>query len=98
MASVLAVDNEVFERRFLAHAASQLAGREDDALSALATAAYAFGASRARAETLVRVTPIDAETTAVELVTADAPYLVDSVRAELTRSRAHPAPPVGRDP
>ena len=85
MACVLSVDNEVFERRFLAHAASQLPGRDDDTLSALASAAFRFGVKRAGGETLLRVAQRDAHTTTVEVVTGDAPYLVDSVRAELVR-------------
>ena len=103
MAGVLAVDNEVFERRFLTHAGSQLPGRDDAALSALAGAAAVFGAVRTVDQTLLRVVPMDAETTAIDIVTRDAPYLVDSVRSELARlgrpaeRLLHPQMVVSRD-
>ncbi|MCW2495047.1 NAD-glutamate dehydrogenase [Jatrophihabitans sp.] len=90
MAFVLALDAAVFERRFLAHAASQLPGRDDAALAELAAAVLELGTVRTPDQVLVRIAPIDAETTAIDLITADAPYLVDSVRAELER-RGRPA-------
>src|SRR4051794_27769884 len=80
------VDLDVFERRFLAHANSQLAGRDEDSLADLARETLAFGLVRAPDETLLRIVDLDADATGVDIVTADAPYLVDSVRAELIRS------------
>jgi glutamate dehydrogenase len=82
---VLAPDAAIFERRFLAHAASQLPGRDDAELAALASEELAFGAVRAPDQILVRVIGLNADTTAIDIITADAPYLVDSVRAELVR-------------
>src|SRR4051794_39275570 len=79
------VDIDVFERRFLAHATSQLPGRDDAWLADLARRSLEFGAVRAPEETLLRVGDLDDDTTAVDIVTRDAPYLVDSLRAELER-------------
>ncbi len=82
-------DLDVFERRFLAHASSQLAGHGEEALAELARDALAFGAVRAADQTLLRVIDRDEHTTAIDVVTTDAPYLVDSIRAELVR-RGYP--------
>jgi glutamate dehydrogenase len=79
------VDIDVFERRFLTHAASQLPGRDDAWLAELARRSLEFGAIRAPEQTLLRVGDLDDDTTAVDVVTRDAPYLVDSLRAELER-------------
>ena len=53
--SALDVDTDVFERRFLAHASSQLAGRDDESLAALARDVLEFGAERPDDVTLIRV-------------------------------------------
>jgi glutamate dehydrogenase len=79
------VDLDVFDRRYLAHAASQLPGRDDEWLTALARRNLGFGAVRAPGQTLLEITDPDAETTVVDIVTGDVPYLVDSLRAELER-------------
>ncbi len=84
------VDIDVFVSRYLAHAASQLPGRDEEWLARLATGNLEFGAVRHGGQTLLRVTDLDAETTAVDIVTGDVPYLVDSLRAELER-RSCPA-------
>ena len=84
------VDQDAFSSRFLAHAASQLPGRDDQWLAALARGTLEFGVVRRPDETLLRVRDIDADTTAVDIVTRDVPYLVDSLRAELER-RSCPA-------
>ena len=76
---------DVFSHRYLAHASSQLPGRAASALTALARDSLAFGTTRRADETLIRILDVDASTTAVDIVTEDAPYLVDSVRAELDR-------------
>src|SRR4051812_46472642 len=81
---------DVFSHRYLAHAASQLPGRPGSALAALARDSLAFGETRHGDETLIRVVGLDAATTGIDIVTSDAPYLVDSVRAELARL-GHPA-------
>ena len=97
------IDADVFARRFLAHAGSQLPGRPAAALAELARASVAFGTVRPAGETLLRVVALDGDTTAVDVVTADAPYLVDSARAELDRSGneiervLHPQLVVSRD-
>jgi glutamate dehydrogenase len=79
------VDPDVFARRYLAHAASQLPSRTGSALARLAREQLAFGAVRPLGEIRLRVEDIGAETTAIDVVLDDAPYLVDSVRAELER-------------
>jgi glutamate dehydrogenase len=84
-----AVDVDIFLRRFLAHAGSQLPGRATIALQAMARSALEFGRVRPRGQTITRLVRVDGETAALEIVTDDAPYLVDSVRAELERS-GHP--------
>src|SRR5581483_4850589 len=97
------VDLDVFARRFLAHAASQLPGRPDESLAGLARASLSFGATREPGQTLIRVVEVDDEVTAVDVVTGDAPYLVDSARAELERTGyeierlLHPQMVVARD-
>ena len=80
---------DVFSRRYLAHAGSQLPGRASRALTLLARDALDFGRTRMPDEKLVRIADVDGSTTAIDIVTADAPYLVDSVRAELDR-QGHP--------
>ncbi|MGH8961709.1 MAG: NAD-glutamate dehydrogenase domain-containing protein, partial [Jatrophihabitantaceae bacterium] len=98
------VDADIFARRYLAHASSQLPGRDDAALELIARENLAFGAVRKPGEMLLRVRDVDAETTVVEVVTVDAAYLVDSVRAELERCGRpaervlHPQIVVQRDP
>src|ERR1700761_4991413 len=84
------VDLDAFTSRYLAHAASQLPGRDEQWLPALARSHLEFGVTRGPGETLLRVTDMDADTTAVDIVTGDVPYLVDSLRAELER-RSCPA-------
>ena len=84
------VEIDIFERRYLAHAASQLPGRDDEWLARLARHNLVFGAVRKPGETLLEVRDHDADTTVVDIVTGDVPYLVDSLRAELER-RSCPA-------
>src|SRR6476469_1709764 len=97
------VDVDVFTSRYLAHAASQLPGRDEDSLVSLARDNLAFGAVREPGVTLLRVRDLDADTTAVDIVTGDVPYLVDSLRAELERRNCpaervlHPQIVVRRD-
>jgi glutamate dehydrogenase len=80
---------DVFSRRYLAHAGSQLPGRASRALTLLARDALALGSIRKPDEMLLRIADVDGATTAIDVITADAPYLVDSVRAELDR-QGHP--------
>ncbi|HJQ41439.1 MAG TPA: hypothetical protein VJ831_00005, partial [Jatrophihabitantaceae bacterium] len=97
------VDPDLFAGRYLAHASSQLPGHDAAELVVLAEEALAFGAVRPEGASLIRVWPMDGDTTAVDVVSADAPYLVDSVRAELERCGApaeqilHPQMVVERD-
>jgi glutamate dehydrogenase len=97
------VDVDVFARRYLAHAGSQLPGRTGGALAALARSNLEFGTVRSKGQILLRVHDVDAEKTAIDVVTADAAYLVDSVRAELDRCGSpiervlHPQLVVARD-
>jgi glutamate dehydrogenase len=84
------VELDVFERRYLAHAASQLPGRDDEWLAQLARHHLAFGSVRGADETLLAVRNLGTETTVVDIATGDVPYLVDSLRAELER-RSCPA-------
>src|SRR5579875_2289070 len=98
------VDAAVFTRRYLAHAGSQLPGRSGSELTELARAALEFGRVRPWGETLLRVHDVDGETTAVDIVSGDAPYIVESLWAELERTGRppehvlHPQLVVARDP
>src|SRR6476469_2055363 len=83
------VDPAVFARRYLAHAGSQLAGRDSEALDEHARDALAFGRVRPWGQTLLQVVDLDGETTAIDIVSVDAPYIIESLVAELERS-GHP--------
>ncbi|MDQ1734092.1 MAG: glutamate dehydrogenase [Pseudonocardiales bacterium] len=85
----LAGGDETFLRRYLAHAPAQLPGRQQSVLADLARRHFDLGRRRAPDEILVAVRDLDAGTTAIDIVTADAPYLVDSCTAELKRT-GHP--------
>jgi glutamate dehydrogenase len=80
------VDPQAFARRYLAHAGSQLPGRSASSLAELARAQLAFGRVRHADETLIEVADVDGDTTAINVVTSDAPFLVESVRTELDRA------------
>src|SRR5690348_8317895 len=80
------VDPAIFVRRYLSHAGTQMAGRSTEALNEIARTALEFGRTRPEGEILLRVADLDADTTAVEIVTRDAPYIVESLVAELVRS------------
>ncbi|HZC70272.1 MAG TPA: NAD-glutamate dehydrogenase [Jatrophihabitans sp.] len=79
------VDSAVFARRYLAHAGSQLPGRSAEALNELARDALGFGLVRPWGQTLLRVRDLDGDTTAVDIVAQDAPYIIESLLAELDR-------------
>jgi glutamate dehydrogenase len=83
------VDAEVFLRRYLAQSPSQLPGRPVSSLHELAIRHRAAAVVRAHDETIVSTYDLDGGTTSVDIVTTDAPYLVDSVIAELNRT-GHP--------
>jgi glutamate dehydrogenase len=83
-------DAAVFTRRYLAHAASQLPGRDPAALTALATSAQRFGAIRQWGQTLLRIAAAspdggEDDDVWIDIVSEDAPYIVESLRAELAR-------------
>ena len=79
------VDSAVFARRYLSHATSQLPGQDPAALRRLADSALAFGRTRPEGRNLLRVVDLDASTSAVDVVSIDAPYIVESLRVELER-------------
>ena len=81
-----AVDTDVFLRRYLAHAATQLPGRPASALNDIARHHLELGRDRAAGEILVQARDLDGDTTAFDIVADDAPYLIDSLTAELARS------------
>ena len=78
-----------FRRRYLERASTWLPDRSAAELDQLAADHLAFGLRRSPGEILVRVRSIDEQRSAVEVVTADAPYLVDSLQSEL-RVFGHP--------
>jgi glutamate dehydrogenase len=97
------VDPAVFARRFLAHAGSQLGTRPGPEHLDLAQDILEFGSVRPWGQTLMRVLDIDADITAVDIISVDAPYIVESIWAELERSGRplarllHPQIVVARD-
>ncbi|HEX8093874.1 NAD-glutamate dehydrogenase domain-containing protein, partial [Jatrophihabitans sp.] len=80
------VDEEVFLRRYLMRAAVQLPGRPARALAELARQHFRAARVRKPGETVVWIADLDGEGTSIDLATGDAPYLVDSTRAELQRT------------
>ncbi|HKC30016.1 MAG TPA: NAD-glutamate dehydrogenase [Jatrophihabitans sp.] len=84
------VDAAVFARRYLAHAGSQLPGRSAEALTDFARDMLAFGTVRPWGQTLLRTYDVDGQTTAVDIVSVDAPYIVESLWAELERAGRPP--------
>src|SRR5581483_4269568 len=85
-AATTTVDAQVFIRRYLAHAGTQLPGRSREDLLELARDALSFGLSRSGDDALLRLVDRDGQTTAVDVVSRDAPYIVESLSAELSRS------------
>ncbi|UQX88596.1 NAD-glutamate dehydrogenase [Jatrophihabitans telluris] len=82
-------DDAVFLQRYLAHAPSQLPGRQQSVLADIAKQHFELGRRRAGDQILISVRDVDGGTSAIDIVTADAPYLVDSTGAELGRT-GHP--------
>ncbi len=103
-ASALPADYEIFQRRYLMRAATQLPGRQARELDEIALRAYRAGERRQVGQIVLSVYDLDGDRTAIDLATKDAPYLVDSVRAELERTGhliehlLHPQIVVRRDP
>ena len=97
------VDTDVFLRRYLAHAASQLPGRTPSALRDIAFTHLKLGRERLPSRLLIAARDLDGDTTAIDIVATDAPYLIDSLRAELDRAMyrvadvLHPQLVVDRD-
>jgi glutamate dehydrogenase len=77
------VDADVFARRYLAHADSQLPGIEQRTLDELAADVLTFGMVRPDGEALLRIRDLDAATTAIDVVSLDASYIVESLIVEL---------------
>ena len=81
-----AQNDEIFRRRYLLRAANQLPGRQTRALEEIASRHFAAARTRLPGEIVIVTGDLDGETTAIDIVTTDAPYLVDSVTAELERT------------
>ncbi|MGI8677974.1 MAG: NAD-glutamate dehydrogenase [Jatrophihabitans sp.] len=81
-----ALDAAAFARRFLGHAGSQFAGRDEAALAGIAADMLEFGRVRSWGQTLLRVHNVGTDITSVEIVSEDAPYIVESLWAELERA------------
>jgi glutamate dehydrogenase len=94
----------VFARRYLMRAAAQLPGRQARELDDIAARHYSTGLRRQLQDIVLAVYDLDGDCTAIDIITTDAPYLVDSVRAELERNGhliedlLHPQIVVRRDP
>jgi glutamate dehydrogenase len=78
-----------FNRRYLAHVGTQLPAHAQSQLDEQAREHRRFGQTRPSGQTLVRARAVNADTSAIEIVTADAPYLIESVRTEL-KVTGHP--------
>jgi glutamate dehydrogenase len=97
------IDMDVFLRRYLVHAATQVPDRSTSALRDGALVHLALGRRRTDGQLLIKARDHDGETTEIDIVTADAPFLIDSIRAELGRSHVvirhilHPQLVVARD-
>ncbi len=85
MSAAAGIDLDVFLRRYLIHAASEVPNRAPGELRECANAHLALGRVRQPGELLIRAGDYDADTTAINIVTDDAPFLIDSIRAELGR-------------
>ncbi|MGI8879203.1 MAG: NAD-glutamate dehydrogenase [Jatrophihabitans sp.] len=83
-------DDKTFVRRYLAHVAAELPNRTEDEQLEIAHQHWQLGRIRQSGDIQIRVRDIDGDTSAVEIVTNDAPYLVDSIRSEL-KITGHPA-------
>ncbi|MDQ2796963.1 MAG: NAD-glutamate dehydrogenase, partial [Actinomycetota bacterium] len=98
------VDTAAFGRRFLGHAGSQFIGRGEAALAELAADVLEFGRIRPWGQTLLRVRNVGDDVTTVDIVSEDAPYIVESLWAEFGRTGhgverlLHPQIVLSRDP
>ena len=88
MSDVDALD-ALFNHRYLSHVGTQLPGHARSQLEDQAREHRRFGQVRRPGQTLVRVRAVDGDTSAIEIVTPDAPYLIESVRTEL-KITGHP--------
>ncbi len=75
-----------FHRRYLLRAAAQLPGRQSRELDEIAQRHFRAGQVRQPDQIVLTCYDVDGDTTAIDLITKDAPYLVDSVSAELRRT------------
>jgi glutamate dehydrogenase len=99
----LGIDIEVFQRRYLIHAASQVPNRAASELRECAYHHLALGRVRAPGQLLIKADDYSGDTTEIDIVADDAPFLIDSIRAELERAGVtiehilHPQLLVSRD-
>ena len=82
---------EVFQRRYLVHVARESQLQDDARIRAIIAGHLEAGRTRAAGATVVSVEPLPTGATAVNIITDDVPYLVDSVRAELVRQGHDPS-------
>jgi len=75
-----------FLRRYLLRAGNQLPGRQSRELDQIAERHLRSSARRGPGEIALACYDLSEDCTAIDLATQDAPYLVDSVRAELERT------------
>ena len=75
-----------FHRRYLMRAAAQLPGRQSRELDEIAARHFEAGLVRQPDQIVLTAYDVDGATTGIDLVTKDAPYLLDSVSAELRRT------------
>ena len=83
--------DDVFNRRYRAQVMRESPLEDDERLDAIIAGHLGAGRVRAAGHTVVTVAPLPSGATAIDIITDDVPYLVDSVRAELTRQGHEPA-------
>jgi glutamate dehydrogenase len=81
----MSVDMDVFLRRYLIHASSQVPNRAPNELRECAAAHLAMGRNRKPGQLLITAGDYNGDTTKIDIVADDAPFLIDSIRAELDR-------------
>src|ERR1700742_554492 len=77
------LDLDVFLRRYLSHAASQVPNRAPGELREAANTHLNLGRTRHPGQLLIAASDYNGDTTEIDIVTEDAPFLVDSIRAQL---------------
>jgi glutamate dehydrogenase len=85
------VFQDIFQRRYLAHVARESQLEDDAGIRGIIAAHLESGRVRVAGQTVVALVQLPTGSTAIDIITDDVPYLVDSVRAELVRQGHDPS-------